>query len=237
MDFFLLAECTWRLRTSGKTKGHLIQTGKKKSGLYLSLSSPVPGCLSPCQMPDARAHCGWGLSCPSPEPHSLSPPGPSPPLPILPGESKMGLPSSRLLPRLVLRLRCWVSAPVPAFSRPSSHSGLILPLPKQGQSTGRQLPAQRPHPCSGLHQSRLDPFSTHARPDGPLSSLNYFQKGSSVPELGNQETPGGADPAHVGQKVGGSCQTWEESVCGRKGAEKGHRGPTDVTEFWVSLQG
>ena len=136
-----------------------------------------------------------------------------------------------------------VSAIKPVFK--IKHTGIqkpillstILPLPKQGQSAGSQLPAQRPCPCSGLHQSQLDPSSTHPRLDGPLSSLNYFQKDTSVPELGNQENPGNADPAHVGQKVGGSCQTWKESVSGRKGAEKGHRGPIDLTEFWVSLQG
>ena len=112
MDFFLLAECTWRLRTSGKTKGHLIQTEKEKQTLSVLTSPKV---LVP--LPDAGAHCGWGLSCLSPEPHSLYPPGPSPPLPILPGESRVGLPSSRLLPRLVPRLRCWVSVPCPCLLR------------------------------------------------------------------------------------------------------------------------
>lgn len=61
-----------------KNKGPLNSDRKKKSGLHLSLSSPVPGCLSPCQMPDAGTHCGWRLSCPSPEPCSLSLPGPLP---------------------------------------------------------------------------------------------------------------------------------------------------------------
>lgn len=185
-------------------------------------------------MLDAGAHCGWRLSCPSPEPRSLFPPGPLPTSPHtarpqLLGKQR-GLRVHSFSP--ALSQGCGAElAPAPAFSWPppsqvpySHFPSKARVLAASSQPRGRTPSPELP--CSGLHQSQLDPSSNHARPDGLLSSLNYFQKGSSVPELSNQEDPGDADPAHVGQKVGGVLSDMGGVCVWEKGGREGSQGPS-----------